>query len=180
MWLAKKAPVFCPICPEVLLPEDLRLVNRLFGKFQSGFFMICFQQRIPPWSSSIKSTLAQTVTGGAIWHWLGLRVHLYSLWKLFWALWLPIILSVLSICHQFLSREVGPTELLINMCNVCHWNITQPLPLTLFSSTFFRQLVFFASSSPRLFWCAPWCQTVQWLPLNRHTDSLPYWRHMWC
>src|SRR4029434_2084381 len=34
---------------------------------------------------------------------LDLGAQLLSRWKLFWALWLPFVLSVSSICHQFSS-----------------------------------------------------------------------------
>src|SRR4029434_10250055 len=71
---------------------------------------------------------------------LDLGVHRSSLWKLFWALWLPFVLSVSSICHQFSSCShvqsrfymicFQPTgyspldlKLLNNMCNCSHRNI---------------------------------------------------------
>ncbi len=77
MRLAKKVQ-FCLLCPKVILPEALWLVNMHFSKFQSRFFMICFQQWSPPRSSSIKSTLAQTVTDGAIEHWCTLTLEFTS------------------------------------------------------------------------------------------------------
>src|SRR4029434_11097152 len=36
----------CRICPKDILPEALWLVNMHFGKFQSRFYMICFQPTV--------------------------------------------------------------------------------------------------------------------------------------
>ncbi len=112
MLLAKKLQ-FCLICPKDILPEALWLVNMHFGKFQSHFFMICFQQWCPPRSSSIKSTLAQTATDGAIWHWCTLTLEFTS--NLFgscsglfgYHLYYPSLQFVINFPFAATSREVG-------------------------------------------------------------------------
>ena len=104
-----------------------------FGKFQSCFFMICFQQRCPPWPSSIESTLSQTATNGAIWHWCPLNLvfttNLFGCCsRLFgYHSYYPSLQFVINFPLATTSREVGYSpvdlKLLNNMCNCSHRNI---------------------------------------------------------
>lgn len=86
---------FCLICPEDILPEEFRLVSMHLAN-STRFFMICFQRWSPCWSSSIKSTLAQTVMDDAIWHWCSLTLEFTScgMWVISFFTWsIPLVLS---------------------------------------------------------------------------------------
>ena len=104
-----------------------------FGKFQSRFFMICFQQWCSPWSSPMKSTLAQTTTDGAIRHWCALTLEFtFNFFGgcsgLFgYHSYYPSLHFVINFPPAATSREVDYSpmdlKLLDIMCNCSHRNI---------------------------------------------------------
>ena len=173
MWLAKKLQL-CLIGPKDILPKALWLVNMYFGKVQSCFFMIFFHQWCPSWSSSIKSTLAQTVMMVRLdtdfpWPWssplISLEVVPGSLVRIH-------IIHLFNFSSIFFLQEVGYSPMNRtfpnNMSNWSHRNI-KLLGNGLIAFTFnmivfkFLSNLFLAFCGPCSLWYRPWYETTQWL-----------------
>ena len=114
-------------------PRSFVACQYAFWQIPVSFFIICFQQWCPPRSSSMKSTLAQTPTDYAIWHWWTLTLEFTS--NLFGSCsglfgyhsYYPSLHFVINFPHAATSREVGYSpldfKLLNNMSNCSHMNI---------------------------------------------------------
>lgn len=133
----------------------------------------------------IKSPVPDAVNAGP-------EHHLEFLWRLFWAVWLALELSVSLIGHQFfMSREVGISpvhvELVNNVSNSSHSNIKllggDPIAfmfnLLVYNFSFLRQLFSFL-----LFSVVKTVSTnrrvTTWQPINGQTNWIEVWRCLWC